>query len=128
MTAARQSPGHVLQIELSLVILLHLEQPILEGFQFLSHTPYGCGSQPMVSFLAGVPPILDYVSGDWDVHWGLDLDFEPYIIYLLFFNPPTYQRGPGPGNASATFHFGQSAGAAARASLTDISFEASWAL
>ena len=26
----------------------------------------------------GAPPILVYVSGDWDVHWGYDLDFEPW--------------------------------------------------
>ena len=24
------------------------------------------------------PPILIYFSGDWDVHWGYDLDFDPW--------------------------------------------------
>ena len=26
----------------------------------------------------GAPPILVYFSGDWDVHWGYDLDFDPW--------------------------------------------------
>ena len=27
---------------------------------------------------AGAPPILAYFSGDWDVHWGYDLAFDPW--------------------------------------------------
>ena len=26
----------------------------------------------------GAPPILVYLSGDWDVHWGYDLGFDPW--------------------------------------------------
>ena len=26
----------------------------------------------------GAPPILVYFSGDWDVHWGYDLDLDPW--------------------------------------------------
>ena len=41
--------------------------------------PYGCGSKPMGShFGVRAPPILVYFSGDWDVHWGYDLDFDPW--------------------------------------------------
>ena len=32
---------------------------------------YGCGSKPMVPFFSGAPPVLVYLSGDWDVHWGI---------------------------------------------------------
>ena len=28
-------------------------------------------------FGVGAPPILVYFSGDWDVHWGYDLGFDP---------------------------------------------------
>ena len=24
------------------------------------------------------PPTFVYLSGDWDVHWGYDLDFDPW--------------------------------------------------
>ena len=26
----------------------------------------------------GAPPILVYVSTNWDVHWGYDLGFDPW--------------------------------------------------
>ena len=29
-------------------------------------------------FGVGVPPISVYFTGDWDVHWGYDLDFDPW--------------------------------------------------
>ena len=39
---------------------------------------YGCGSKPMGShFGVGAPPIL-VNRGDWDVHWGYDLHFDPW--------------------------------------------------
>ena len=40
----------------------------------------GCGSKPMGSHFGafGAPPMLVYVSGDWDVHWGYDLGFDPW--------------------------------------------------
>ena len=31
-------------------------------------------------FGVGAPPILVYFSGDWDVHWGYDLDFDPRLV------------------------------------------------
>ena len=49
------------------------------------------GSQMAVSqkqwyhFGVGAPPILVYFSWDWDVHWGYDLDFDPW--------PDSWQHG-----------------------------------
>ena len=43
--------------------------------------PCGCGSKPMGSHFGvfGAPPILEPIlEGDWDVHWGYDLDFDPW--------------------------------------------------
>ena len=34
-------------------------------------------------FGAGAPPILVYFSGDWDVYWGYDLDFDPWSFGSL---------------------------------------------
>ena len=31
-------------------------------------------------FGVGAPPILVY-SGDWDVHWGYDLAFDPWPLH-----------------------------------------------
>ena len=33
-------------------------------------------------FGVGAPPILIYFSGDWDVHCGYDLGFDPGHIFL----------------------------------------------
>ena len=41
----------------------------------------GCGGQNRFGipfWLVGEPPILVGFSGDWDVHWGYDLDFDPW--------------------------------------------------
>ena len=38
------------------------------------------GQNPWYHFGVGAPPILVYFSGDWDVHWGYDLDFGPMAI------------------------------------------------
>ena len=40
-------------------------------------TPYGCGSKPIVPFWGRCTSIFVYLSGDWDVHSGYDLDFDP---------------------------------------------------
>ena len=32
----------------------------------------------MVPFWARCTPILVYFSGDWDVRWGYDVDFDPW--------------------------------------------------
>ena len=29
-------------------------------------------------FGVGAPPIVVFFSGDWDVHWGNNLDFDPW--------------------------------------------------
>ena len=40
---------------------------------------YGCGSKPMVPFWGRCTThFRTYSSGDWDVHWGYDLDFGPW--------------------------------------------------
>ena len=35
------------------------------------------GQNQWYHFGVGPPPILVYFSGDWDVHWGYNLDFDP---------------------------------------------------
>ena len=43
----------------------------------------GCGSTPMGShFGVGAPPILEPILVG--IHWGYDLDFDPWAIYLCF--------------------------------------------
>ena len=36
------------------------------------------GQNQWYHILGYAPPILVYFSGDWDVHWGYDLDLDPY--------------------------------------------------
>ena len=37
------------------------------------------GSRPMLPFWDRcTTPFQSYFSGDWDVHWGYDLDFDPW--------------------------------------------------
>ena len=46
-----------------------------------AHLPYtnmAVGQNQWYHFGVGAPPILVYFSGDWDVHWGYDLDFDPW--------------------------------------------------
>ena len=44
-------------------------------FQYL----FGCVSKPMGSqFGVGTTHFRTYFSWDWDVHWGYDLDFDPW--------------------------------------------------
>ena len=42
-----------------------------------------CGSKPMLlkcyHFGVGAPPILVYISGDWDVHWGYGILTHAHI-------------------------------------------------
>ena len=40
------------------------------------------GQNQWYHFVVGAPPILVYFSGDWDVHWGYDLDFDPWPYYV----------------------------------------------
>ena len=47
----------------------------------------GCGSKPTVPFWGRCTThFRTYVSGDWDVHWGYDLGFDPWPIYILTAN------------------------------------------
>ena len=46
---------------------------------FLKH---GCGSKPTVPFWGRCTTSLVYLSGEWDVHWGYDLDFDPHNTHL----------------------------------------------
>ena len=52
-----------------------------QGPHQTADTSFGCGSNPMVPFWIGARPILVYFSGDWDVHWGYDLDFDPWPFF-----------------------------------------------
>ena len=36
------------------------------------------GQNQWYRFGLGAPPISTFFSGDWDVHWGYDLDFDPH--------------------------------------------------
>ena len=36
------------------------------------------GQNQWYHFGVGAPPILDCFSGDWNVHGGYDLDFDPW--------------------------------------------------
>ena len=49
--------------------------------------PYGCGCQdrfgiPFWLVGAFTTHFRTHFSGDWDVHWGYDLDFEPWPINM----------------------------------------------
>ena len=54
----------------------------MQGRGSISHVEAnGCGSQNRFGipfWLVGAPPILEPISGDWDVHCGYDLDFDPW--------------------------------------------------
>ena len=64
-------------------------------------------------FGVGAPPISVYFSGDWDVHWGYDLDFDPWPtgntnahvgvrIPTLTQHPPKKYRADGASAGSAS--------------------------
>ena len=58
------------------------------------------GAPPILVYLSGdwdvhwgydgAPPILVYLSGDWDVHWGYDLDFDPWPYSSIFVQKQTW--------------------------------------
>ena len=39
---------------------------------------YGCGSKPIPFWGRCTTHFRTYFGGDWDVHWGYDLDFDPW--------------------------------------------------
>ena len=54
-------------------------------------------------FGVGAPPILVYFSWDWDVHWGYDLDFDPWP-YVCTFSRVKGMPTPDWGNRDSYFH------------------------
>ena len=42
------------------------------------HAYVAVGQNQRYHFGVGAPPILVYFAGDWDVHWGYDLGFDPW--------------------------------------------------
>ena len=81
---------------------------LLTGSNKISPTPnrsvniYGCGSKPMVPFRGRCTThvTLVYFCGDWDVHWGYDLDFDPWPYLALEKTPKAPIHRPVPGTAS----------------------------
>ena len=51
------------------------------------------GQNQWCHFGVGAPPILVSFSGDWDVPWGYDLDFDPWP-----YRQPSYQQQIGISN------------------------------
>ena len=54
---------------------------------------HGCGSKPMGSHFGvfGAPLIcLSYFIGDWDVHWGYDLGFDPWPYIYIYIDVYIY--------------------------------------
>ena len=48
----------------------------------------GCGSKPFwYHFGVGAPSILVHFCGDWDVHWGYDLGFDPWPAWARRVEP-----------------------------------------
>ena len=48
-----------------------------------------CGSKPgTILWWVNLPPIVVYLSRDWDVLWGYDLDFDPWPYDQLGFASP----------------------------------------
>ena len=43
-----------------------------------TYTQVAVGQNQWYQFGVGAPPILVDFSWDWDVHWGYDLDFDPW--------------------------------------------------
>ena len=58
------------------------------------------GQNQWYNFGVGAPPILVHFSGDWDVHWGYNLAFDPWphghILWACFFLMPTKWRNSWP--------------------------------
>ena len=59
---------------------------ICQGFIFSTDfdpQPYSCGSKLTVPFWGRrTTHLRTYFSGDWDVHWGYDLDFDPWPYFV----------------------------------------------
>ena len=49
-----------------------------EGYPQEKTDPYGCGSKPMAPFWGCTTHFTLFYGVDWDVHWGYDLDFDPW--------------------------------------------------
>ena len=53
-------------------------------------TQMAVGQNQWYHFGVGAPPILVYFSGDWDVHWGYDLGFDPWPDSGACGRPPKF--------------------------------------
>ena len=81
-------------------------------------------SKPMGSHFGGfgAPPIL-VLSGDWDVHWGHDLDFDPWPHGMKVTSSPGFgmkketSRGVGGRGGGGMAHSGRKAGRTASVCL-----------
>ena len=56
------------------------------------------GQNQWYHFGVGATHFSTYFGGDWDVHWGYDLDFDPWpyglnILFELFV--PIFRKGSG---------------------------------
>ena len=64
--------------------------PVKRGLHFNCHLFYepqsshlAAGQNQWYHFGVGAPPTKVYFSGDWDFHWGYDLDFDPWPLVFL---------------------------------------------
>ena len=57
---------------------MQLEEMFLAGQRVCFTAHMAVAQNQWYHFGVGAPPILVYFSGDWDVHWGYDLDFDPW--------------------------------------------------
>ena len=63
--------------------------PLPEAAMLNLQVLHGCGSKPMGSDFWGscTTHFRTYFSGDWDVHWGDDLDFDPWPHVDFLWSP-----------------------------------------
>ena len=52
--------------------------------QQVIHNHLAVGQNQWYHFGVGAPPILDYFSGEWDVHWGYGILTHGHFEGLLF--------------------------------------------
>ena len=60
------------------LMVAKLEFACSAGSRQLERRHLAVGENQRCHFGIGAPPILVYFSGDWDVHWGYDLDVDPW--------------------------------------------------
>ena len=55
----------------------------LSNLEDLVSMEMAVGQNQWCHFGVGAPPVLVYFSGDWDVHWGCDSDFDPWPNHTI---------------------------------------------